>query len=213
MKFYWIKILIILLILTSCIKQKESKLYSKSWTDSDRMYLKENLKKSVDLILNEVKPLTEDQINWKADENEWSIAFILEHLITHDELFYREVRVLSDLPEMNIQNDSLFEEDMGILSYAKVTTENIGKSPAYLEPLGKWCKKQDAIEAYERIRGFLISFVEITDKDLRKYYTTSGRGATKFRDLHQLLLISVSHTRRHLVQIQKIKNDNNFRTY
>jgi len=212
MKFIRAKILITLLILTSCINQKDTKLYSKSWTDSDRIYLKENLKKSIDQILIEIKVLTEDQINWKPNENEWSIAFVLEHLITHDELFYREVRVLSDLPEMNIQNDSLFEEDKGILSYAKVTTENIGKSPRYLEPLGKWCKKQDAIEAYERIRGFLISFVESTDKDLRKYYTTSGRGSTKFRDLHQLLLISVSHTRRHLVQIQKIKDDNNFPT-
>lgn len=43
-----------------------------------------------------------------------------------------------------------------------------------------------------------------TDKDLRKYYTRSGRGPTEYRDIHQLLLISIAHTERHHKQIAGI---------
>ncbi len=205
MKINSIKILFILFMVISCAKKEDGKRYAKTWTDSDKAYLQEHLKGSLDSILKEVRPLSEAQFNWKPDDTQWSIAWVVEHLITHDELFYREVTVLSDLPEMKVLNDSLFEEDEGILSYGTVTLQNAGKAPPYLQPLGRWCSKQEALQAYMRTRRFLFTFVETTNKDLRKYYTTSGRGATAYRDLHQLLLISTAHTKRHLAQIQKLK--------
>ncbi len=158
----------------------------------------------------ETDSLSDAQWNWKENEGEWSVAQVIEHLIVHDELFYREARVLTGLPAMAPQEDSLFAEDEAILSYREITPQNTGKAPSYMEPLGRWCSKEDALFAYSRVRKSLIQFVQTTDKDLRKFYTGSGRGPSAYRDLHQLLLISVAHTQRHLTQIQMIKANREF---
>ena len=149
--------------------------------------------------------MNDKQWRYKPDSGSWSITFVIEHLIIHEELFYREVNVISALPQLLSQPDSLFASDESILSYTEITAQNTGKSPWYLEPRGRWDKKDAAIDHYRRVRGEMISFVSNSNVDLRKYYTESGRGPTTYRDLHQLLLISIAHTRRHHTQIQNIK--------
>lgn len=201
---------LILTITMSCQSNQSGTSYQKSWSEKDRTYLLENLDASLKSVLNEVASVNETQWNWKLDENQWSIAEIIEHLIVHDELFYRETRVLTGLPNMTPQVDSLFAKDEIILSYREITPQNTGKAPSYMEPLGRWCSKEEAVIGYSRVRKAMIEFVRSTDKDFRKFYTSSGRGPTAYRDLHQLLLISIAHTQRHLQQIQKIKSYINF---
>ena len=186
----------------SCSGTKE---YSPKWGEEDRAYLLSKLDSSLNLVIAEVEDLEISEWNWQPDSVTWPVAKVVEHLIIHDALFYREVRVLTALPEPQRLNSSNFAEDSVILGYKDITPKNIGSSPAYLEPHGRWCTKQDAVEAYKRSRKALMEFVKSSDKDLRAYYTASGRGPTKYRDLHQLLLISIAHTLRHHRQIQKLK--------
>jgi hypothetical protein len=197
--------ILLTLFFVSCGKQSPTSNYSRSWTDQDRKFLIDNLESSLQKVMDEIDSLNEDQWNHRTGNDDWSIALVVEHLITHDELFSREVRVLSQLPVMTPQPDSLFAEDEEILSYSEITPQNIGRAPDYLAPLGRWCSKQEAITAYQRTGYTLIEYVEKSGTDFRKYYTTSGRGPTKYRDLHQLLLISIAHTKRHLQQIKNIK--------
>ena len=199
-----------LLIFMSCQSNQSGKTYQRSWSEKDRSYLLKNLNTSLNSVIDEVDILNEAQWNWKLDDSRWSVAQVIEHLIVHDELFYRETRVLTGLPTMTSQEDSLFAKDEIILSYREITSQNTGKSPFYLEPLGRWCSKEEAVIGYSRVRKAMIEFVRSTDKDFRKFYTSSGRGPTAYRDLHQLLLISIAHTQRHLQQIQKIKSYINF---
>ncbi len=198
-------IALILLGIVACIQNTPTTMYDRSWNNNDRTFLLSQLDSSLNLIITEVKTLDEEQWNWRAEEADWTIHQIVEHLIVHDELFYREARVLTGLDVMMPQVDALFSDDETIISYREITPENKGKAPAYLEPIGRWCSKEEALAGYQKIRQALIQFVAITNKDLRKYYTSSGRGPTKFRDLHQLLLISVAHTQRHYQQIVAVK--------
>lgn len=188
----------------SCSQPKADQTNRRTWEESDRLLLTTHLKTSLDAVLQSVDALTEEQWNWQPDSDSWSIALVVEHLITHDELFYREVRVLSNLPTMPPQKDSEFASDEKIMSYAEITAQNIGQAPSYLEPQGRWCDKDRAMASYKRSRNALIAFVGSTSVNLRAYYTKSGRGPTTFRDLHQLLLISVAHTQRHHQQILSI---------
>ena len=197
--------ILLLLFAVSCANPSETQRYSRTWTDEDRKFLLDNLNKSLSDVFEEIDSLTEEQWNYFPGEDNWSIAFVVEHLITHDELFSREVRVLSQLPVMNAQPDSLFASDEEIMSYRDITPQNTGQAPVYLEPLGRWCSREEAISAYRRTRSALIDYVEDSTADFRKFYTTSGRGPTKYRDLHQLLLISIAHTQRHTQQIRKVK--------
>ena len=134
----------------ACTIPSEKRVANKPWTESDREFLVNGLEQSLDAVLQSVDQLTEEQWSWQVDSNPWSVGLIVEHLITHDELFYLCARR--------------------------------SHSP--------------------RIRSALIDFVKSTEADLRAYYTQSGRGPTAYRDLHQLLLISIAHTLRHHQQIE-----------
>lgn len=174
------------------------------WEETDRSFLISELAASLDTILQSVATLSVEQWNWHPDSNTWSIALVIEHLITHEELFYREVRVLSNLPSLPAQDESKFASDDAIMSYAEITEQNRGKAPVYLVPRGRWCDKEKALDSYQETRAAMIDFVSNTEANLRTYYTKSGRGPTVYRDLHQLLLISIAHTLRHAQQIRSL---------
>ena len=180
------------------------------WEEADRSFLISRLSASLDTVVRSVASLSEEQWNWQADSNTWSIALVVEHLITHEELFYREVRVLSNLPNMPVQDESKFASDEAIMSYSEITDQNRGNAPVYLAPKGRWCDKERALASYRETRKAMIEFVSNTEANLRTYYTKSGRGPTEFRDLHQLLLISIAHTLRHAQQIRSIVEDQGF---
>ena len=206
---YILGICLVLLVFESC--QRSGKYsYTREWREQDRTYLVEHLHSTIQNINDIVDTLTEQQWFWRQDSSKWSIADVLEHLIVHDELFYREVKVLSSLPKPTAVFEHQFASDSAILSYQEVTPTNVGKAPFYLEPMNRWCNKEDALQAYAKIRTALIAYLETTELNLRAYYTKIGRGPTEYRDLHQLLLISVAHTTRHTNQILAILQQDDF---
>lgn len=207
---YSLPLLLVLGFLLSCEPTPTSPPNNRVWTEKDRKFLVTHLTTSLDTVIQTVKSLNEVQWNWQSDSTTWSIALVLEHLITHEELFYREVRVLSSLPSMAAIGDTKFATDEAIMSYSEITDQNRGKAPIYLAPKGRWCDKESALASYQETRKALIKFASDTEANLRAYYTKSGRGPTEFRDLHQLLLISIAHTRRHAQQIRAIMDHQEF---
>lgn len=192
------------LLLVSCSAPSSSNSSTRTWSSNDRAFLATHLQTSLETIMSAIDPLTEEQWSWQPDSNTWSIALVVEHLITHEELFYREVRVLSNLPSPPSVENAAFASDEAIMSYQDITDQNRGEAPSYLTPRGRWCKKSTALESYQDSRRAMIDFVNTTAANLRTYYTKSGRGPTTYRDLHQLLLISIAHTLRHAQQIKTI---------
>jgi hypothetical protein len=60
---------------------------SKLWTEAEREVLLKGLERTKNEVSNEIKGLSEQQWNFKEDSTRWSIAEIVEHLITQDESF------------------------------------------------------------------------------------------------------------------------------
>ncbi|MEO1053287.1 MAG: DinB family protein [Bacteroidota bacterium] len=198
--------------LLSCSTNKDvESLEDRTWTEAERTLLLEGLKRTRDEVLELVNPLSDEQWYFREDTSHWSIAEVLEHQQVHDQLYYREITVLIQFPEAgNLLLLRAQGSDEQVLSYGQVTTQNTGKSPWYLEPRGRWCSKRDAINAFLEGRNSLIKFVESTDKNLRMYVTPSGRGEAPMRDLHQLMLISIAHTDRHIVEIKGVTRHEEF---
>ena len=176
------------------------------WTQEEQDFLVKELNRNRLDIMREIQDLNAEQWNFKETKYRWSIAEIVEHLQVDDELFYRELQVLTQLPEMLPQGLE-HSDDEKILRYADVNRSNRSEAPWYLVPRGRWCSKKDAINAYQRGRNYLIEFVRSTKKDFRKYITPTGNGQkdSGLRDLHQLMLVSIAHTDRHLKQLQQVK--------
>ena len=58
------------------------------WTATDRRNLIAGLKGSQADILKEVEKLSENQIHFKPDSSQWSVAGVLEHIGVYEELLY-----------------------------------------------------------------------------------------------------------------------------
>lgn len=183
---------------------------SKKWTEDDREFLVNELGRSRDTMIGEVVDISEEQWYFRESDDRWSIAEIIEHQELQDQIFYRELTVLTQFPEMIEHLHLANGTDENVLEYRTPTDRNTGPAPWYLTPTGKYCNKQLSTDSYLKLRDNMIDFVRTTDKDLRKYVTPSGRGSAQMRDLHQLMLVTIAHTDRHLMQLQNVKKHTNY---
>ncbi len=182
----------------------------KSWTQKERGYLVRELRRIQTDLRAEVDHLSVEQWLFKSDTGAWSISEVVEHLEIHDVLFRREITVITQFPEMITLSHLATDTDEELMTYSQITGQNTAKSPWYLEPRGRWPSKEQAMDAFNKVRSEMIRFIEETDKDFRRYYSPSGKGKAAFRDLHQLMLVSIAHADRHLTQIRNIKRHAGF---
>ncbi len=210
-----LSILILPAIIITCEVKNEKE--SIIWTAEDRQQLLSDLQRSRDSLFLEIQDLDTTQLNFKSDSANWSILEIVEHLIWQDILYYRELTNIATRPKedklLDLRvNDSLFQ------SYA--TDPNRTQSGWYAIPRGLCTNKDDCWQFYAEIRDREIQFITTTDVDFRRHYTYRNIADSlldqefyrirKVRDLHQLVINQIAHTRRHIAQIKKVKGHGDF---
>ena len=193
-------------------KVEKEEIVGKLWTEADRRYILEALDRTTEELLRETERLGQDQWTFRESEFRWSIAEIVEHLTLQNELHYREITALANVPEMPQYLPFTKGQDGIIEAYA--TAPEKAQAKWYLQPIGRFQSRRQAMDGFLRARDGLRDFVEATDVDLRRHFTfRNGAGAKPLdeleagdvRDLHQLLLLGIAHTDRHLRQIRELK--------
>ncbi len=179
------------------------------WTEAERKFLLDGLAQTRDLVVDATKGLTPAQWRFKEDPGRWSIAEIVEHLGLQDDMYFREMDIIAQQPSQPARRDGVKEQDALILQYAEDPEK--GQAPWILEPLGRWAADPTkAVAAFVRTRQHLIDFVRDTKTDLRLHITfrvyKGKANRWSARDLHQLMLTNIAHTRRHLDQLQRVKS-------
>ncbi len=199
--------------LLSCGSEENSTDTAKdSWSVEDRQTLLRGFNGSRIDLLEAVNGLSDEQWNFKADSNSWSIAYIVEHLGLQEDMHFREVYVISLAPPHDEFAGDTRKNDEKVTSYE--TNPIKTESAWFVTPLGRWQTKEDALFQFNSSRDKMIEFVESTQLDLRKYVTFRNipdeTDFRRIRDLHQILLTTIAHTRRHIRQIEGIKSLPNF---
>ncbi len=199
-------------LLFCSIHSIESAWSQKLWTEEDRAFDLSGLKTSQAELIDEIKDLSPSQIQFKTDSTQWSIAQIIEHLGIQEEFFYHEIWVnqfAPELPEYYLQTNNHTKDSL-MLAYA--TDPAKSNAPWMIEPIGRFEKKEDLIVYFNRFRDEMIHFVTDTQVDMKKHVTFRPRewGIYHLRNLHQILMIDFSHTRRHISQIKRIKSSPQF---
>ncbi len=203
-------ILTILVVLSGCKSaETDSQRY---WTEKDREVLLKGLEDSRNQLHKMVKGLSSDQWFFKSDSAVWSIADIIEHLGLQEDMHYRELYILSLSPSQKDHIGKTRINDSKVSEYEFNPEKD--KSDWFVEPLGRWADKESAIYQFNRSRDKMIEFVELTDADLRVHFTfrdiEDESDFRRVRDLHQIVLTTVAHTRRHIHQIERIKDQPDF---
>lgn len=175
------------------------------WTSLDRQLLITGLKTSQSDILKELQELNDKQLHFKADSSKWSIAEIIEHLSVYEELLYWDLSNNQYTDERPDLVDSVKGIDSAMTAYA--TDPNKGEASFVVQPLGRFQKKEDLINYFNRYRNEVIKLIHITKADFRLHFVFRpvDWGIWRVRDLHQYTLLWIAHTERHLNQIKKVK--------
>lgn len=188
----------------------------KLWTVAEKKIILTGLERTKNEVFQEIKGLTTAQWNFKEDSSRWSIGEIVEHLTNQDESYFVEIRTCLMQPEIPQFIELARGNDDIFIAYAD---DPLKADAGFLSPIGKYCTREKAEFAFNKVRTRIHGIVDGTSEDLRKHftfrrYTFKGQlsKAEKYnlRDLHQLLLTCISHTDRHLKQLRKVKLHPNY---
>ena len=177
------------------------------WKPADRQYLLNGLKKTESDFLQEVEGLSNEQLHFKPDSSQWSVAEVMEHIGVYEELLYWDLVNNQYTDERPDLVDSVRGIDSVMIAYA--TDPNKGQAPLIAKPLGRFKEKEDLIHFVTGFRREVITLVQDTKVDFRLHFIfrPADWGVWHIRDLHQYTLLWIAHTERHLNQIRRIKSN------
>ncbi|UFH53210.1 DinB family protein [Spirosoma sp. KNUC1025] len=176
----------------------------KLWTDADRTYTLDNLKRTRDELIRETENLTDAQWHFHESPDRWSIAEVVEHLALWEIIWAREIGIGSrnkPQPELvkTSQPDSYYQ--------AFIMEEKPHISPDFSRPTG-FIKGKDNLTFFKRLRDQNIAFAEKTEADMRACFELTATNSP--RNLHQVYIYQWGHVDRHMRQIRKIKSHPNY---
>ena len=180
------------------------------WSSTDRNLLVEGLKSSQANLLKETKDLSEQQLHFKPDSTQWSIAEVLEHVGVYEELLNWDLvnnQYTEERPELVVKVKGV---DSAMSAYA--TDPQKGQAPHIAQPQGRFQNKKQLLNYFNGFRGEVIKLIQETTVDFRLHFVfrPADWGIWHIRDLHQYTLLWIAHTERHLNQIKRIKTHPQF---
>ncbi|WP_153800478.1 DinB family protein [Foetidibacter luteolus] len=161
----------------------------------------EYMQKTKDRLLNDVKGLSEQQLNWKATDSSWSIANCIEHITASEKALFDMVQGVLQQPADPSKKGEVKHTDEGII---KIITDRSfkAKAPEALRPSGQFGNVAETLATYEERRDSLMNFTKTTTADLRSHYLDFPFGKI---DAYQGLLFIAAHSERHTLQIEEVK--------
>ncbi|WP_128546559.1 DinB family protein [Larkinella soli] len=176
----------------------------KLWTETDRKYTVDQLKRTRDALVAETENLTPAQWAFHESPDRWSIGEVVEHLALWEIIWAREISMGTrnkPQPELNQTSkpDSYYAE--------WIMEPNPHKSPDFSRPSG-FIEGKNNLAFFLKLRNQTISFVETTQADMRAHFELTATDSP--RNMHQVYIFQWGHVDRHLRQIRKIKQHPNY---
>jgi hypothetical protein len=173
----------------------------------DREKAVQELTGTKDYFNKAVAGLSEEQLNFKAGPDKWSVIQCMEHIALSEKMIFGWVSgALSQAADPS-KKDSVKVTDDFILKRVIDRSQKF-QAPEMLQPAGKFPNAQAAAEAFNLDRDKLIGFMKTTEKDMRHHYMRHP--AMGWLDTYQGILLLSAHTRRHTLQIEEVKADPGF---
>lgn len=180
------------------------------WSAADRKGLLDGLFASQSAVLKEVENLNNEQMHFKPDSTQWSVAEVVEHIGVYEELLYWDLMNNQYTDERPDLVNEVKGVDSVMIAYA--TDPNKGQAPFVAQPMGRFKNKEDLLNYFNRFRNEVINLVQTTEADFRLHFIfrPPDWGVWHIRDLHQYTLLWIAHTERHLNQIKRVKANSRF---
>ncbi len=190
--------LLLLLVLTGLA----GRLSTTTITSQERRFLIDHLKESKTIFTKTVKGLTEEQLNFKASAESWSIKDCMKHIALAENNLWNLAAATLKQPA---NSEKRIEIKITDQQFVKMIMDRSQKAqaPEGFKPDQSHLKTTNEIfEAFKEKRGNLIKYAKTSTDDLRNHVVQLPFG---FIDSYQLMLMISAHTRRHTMQIEEVK--------
>ncbi|MBT8295384.1 MAG: DinB family protein [Gramella sp.] len=188
----------------SCNKSQESKVSVEMTTEASDIF--EYLEETREALEESVNGLSEEQMAYHADEESWSVAEIVEHIIIVEGALKGmiEQRISSgETPDQKEEVKMTDEEVVGLITDRSGTIQTQDQ----FQPSGKFSEANEALEAFKDQRENIVEWLKESDADMRNYVNEFPFGKI---DAHQTVLFMAGHTSRHTEQIEELKSNPEF---
>ena len=179
--------------------------------------LKEKFISDTELVLKDFsrfKSLSENQINWKLDEQGWSIAECIDHLAVTNNLYLAEFEKQFATKQIKTDPSKTEVKHKWLCKFIikGVDPVNIKKSKTFSVFMPSMSNyKKDVFEYFFDLQNNLINLVSSAkDLDFNRYVMSSPAAKVIKENFCDVLEIIRLHDRRHFNQAQRVINHPNF---
>ena len=170
-------------------------------TDDERTMIIGHLEKTRDHMKNVIAGLSEEQLNFRAEEDSWTIAECVEHLAISEEAFGGLIQKTVASGANPAMKDSVKLKDEELMGIITDRSNRVKTSEAF-EPSGKFGSFKETVDAFLSKRKEHIAYVKSTDDDLRNRFNSDLPFGTV--DGVQLIIFAAGHTERHVLQMEEV---------
>lgn len=176
-------------------------------SQAERKYAIDYFTAAKQRLLDDVKGLSDAQLNFRADTSRWSITQCVEHIAVSESMIWQWVQMTMQQPATPEKRS---EVKINVETMVKGMTDRTHKfqAPEMLRPDGKFADETAALNAYVLRRDSTIAYIGTTQDDLKNHFITHPAFGTM--DLYQALVMLAAHSVRHTMQIEEVKANPNF---
>jgi hypothetical protein len=175
-------------------------------TNEERKQAIQLLKETKDALVKKVSVLSAAQLNFKPDQNAWSVAECVEHIAISENNLFGFCQMALQQPADPSKRRELKMTDDAIIKMISDRTSKF-KTQESFEPTGKFGSFESTLTEFKTKRDNNIKYVGSTKDDLRNHYVDFPFGKM---DTYQTILFMAAHTRRHTAQIEELMSHPNF---
>jgi hypothetical protein len=175
-------------------------------TDAERKMAADHLTKTHERLISTIDELTDEQLNFKATPESWSIAECVEHLTISENMFNGMLQGALKTPANTALRDSVTMPDEQLIDMISSRAQKV-KTPEPFEPSGKFGSHEETLETFIAKRKEHIEYVNTTEDDLRNHY---GKLPFATIDGLQIILFMSGHTERHVQQMKEVMAQDDF---
>lgn len=182
-------------------------LNNNSLSKSERKYAIGLMKDSYKETLKAVRDLSEEQLNYKASPEKWSVKECFYHIVAAEKGLWGMLEGVMKSPANPEKRSEIKLTD---LEFVTLILDRSRKAQA-AEPLQpkniKYPSIVEAIAEFKTIRADHIKYMKTSTEDMRNHVVTMPFGSI---DCYQLYLMLAAHCNRHTQQMNEVKNSPGF---
>jgi hypothetical protein len=170
-------------------------------TQREREDLVSHLQMTETWLVDEVSPLSPEQLKFRMAAGKWTIGEVVEHLVIADPTYWQLFQEGMKQPPRRLEKQAT---DADVLWYGINRTQHQKTEPKK-DPQGQVIDIRQALDSFRKLHSMMLDYARTTDQGLRGH-AVKDWGV----DAYQCLLEISTHTQRHILQIREIKADPKF---